>query len=103
MAWRISSRPVRHMIFFSSISQKENKSIQLTTALYLPPIVLRMTTKHNLIPFYVWSPDWKMLQNCICRTGHSSTESPFASLFATPPESSLTFHLLMHFTAIPSP
>ena len=64
------------MTFFSCIPQKRTKSLQLTIALYYLPIVLSITTKHNIIPFFVWSPDWEMLQNCICRTGHSLTESP---------------------------
>ena len=39
-------------------------------------IVLSITTKHNFIPILVWTPDWKMLQNFECCTGHSLTESP---------------------------
>ena len=73
MRWSISMRPVRHMGTLSCILQKNNKSLQLTVALYYLPIILSITTKHNFIPFYVWSPDWKMLQNVACRTGHSST------------------------------
>ena len=43
-------------------SQKKNKSLQLTIALFYLPMVLSMATKQNLIPSYVWSRDWKMLQ-----------------------------------------
>ena len=68
MWWRISLRPERHMAHFSCISQKKNKSLQLTIALYYLSIVLSTTTKQNFIPFYVWSPDLKMLQNFVCRT-----------------------------------
>ena len=39
MAWRISLHPLLHMTNFSSISQKKNKSLQLTIALYYLPIV----------------------------------------------------------------
>ena len=56
------------MTILPSISQKKNKSLQLTTALYYLPIVLRMKTKHKFIPFKLWSPDWKVLQNFVCRT-----------------------------------
>ena len=52
----------------------------LTIASYYLSIVLSITTKHNFIPFFLWSPDWKMLQNVVCRTGHSLTESPFIKL-----------------------
>ena len=71
------------MTVFSStyffIPLKRTKSVQLTCSM-LPPIVLNIvlsiTTKHNFIPIFVWTPDWKMLQNFECRTGHSLTESP---------------------------
>ena len=81
MRWSISLRPVRHMPTLSHISQKNNKSLQLTLALYYLPIVLSITTKHNFICFNVWSPDWKILQNVACRTGHPSTESPLSIYF----------------------
>ena len=71
-----SASRTTHINFFFSISQQRNKSLQVTITLYFLPIVLRTTTKHTFIPFYVWSPDWKMMQNCVCRMGHSSTESP---------------------------
>ena len=51
MAWRISLRPLLHMTNFSSISQKKNKSLQLTIAWYYLPIVFSMTTKHNFHSF----------------------------------------------------
>ena len=52
------------------------------TTLILPnlSIVLRMTTKHKFIPFYVWSPDWKMLQNCVFRLGHASLQGRMQDL-----------------------
>ena len=69
------------IIYFT---EKINKSLQLTIALYYLPIQLSMTTIYNFIPFYArsdhWSPDWKMLPNLVCRTGHSSRESPCTSL-----------------------
>ena len=43
--------------FIVCISKKNNKSLQLPIALYYLPIVLRIKTKHNFIPFYLWSPD----------------------------------------------
>ena len=77
MAWRIYLHPI-WQLFLSliAISQRKNKSLQLTSALYYLFIVLSNTMKHNSTYFYVWSTDWKMLQNCVCRTGHSSTECP---------------------------
>ena len=36
--------------------------------LYLP-IVLSITTNHNFIPFFVWTPDWQMLHNFVCHMG----------------------------------
>ena len=66
--WRSSMRPVRHfMTILWSISQEKNESLQLTIASYYLPIVPTTTMKHNFIPFYVWSPDWKMLQNVVVR------------------------------------
>ena len=65
--WRVSLRPVRHMTIFSStwhIPQKRIKSLQLTIALYYHPIVLSITTKHNFIPFFVWSPNWENVAKC---------------------------------------
>ena len=47
---------------------------------FILPSRSTMTTKHNFIPVYVWSPDWKMLQNFECRMEHSSTESPWCEL-----------------------
>ena len=61
---------------FASFPQKRTKSLLLTIASYYLPIVLSITTKHTFIPFCVWSPNWKMLQNFVCRTGHFLTESP---------------------------
>ena len=78
MAWRLFLHPIWHTTnFIIYFTQKKNKSLRLTIALYYLPIVLNnnMTTKHNFY-VYVWSPDWKTLQHFVCRTGHSSTESP---------------------------
>ena len=78
--WRISLRPVQHNdnFFFHLQYSTEKESVQLTIALYFLPIVLStcMTAIDNFIPFYVWSPDWKVWQNFVCCTGHSRTDSP---------------------------
>ena len=42
-----------------------------------------MTTKHDLKSIYVWSPDWKMLQNCVCCKGHSIAEMPIIEFDST--------------------
>ena len=42
--------------------------------LYYHPIVLILTTKHTFNSIYVWSPDFKMLQHFVCRTGQCTTE-----------------------------
>ena len=82
-AWRGGFLSVLYtdMTVSSSLLQKENKSLHLTIALYYLHIVLSMATKHNFLPFYVGSPDCKMLQNWVCSMGHSSTESPFCNLY----------------------
>ena len=80
MTWRASLRPVQHMTIFSFILQKRTESFQLTIALYYLPIVLSITRKYKS-SFLL--PDWKMLQNFVCGTGHSLTESPFCGFYTT--------------------